>query len=344
MKKLFAIILSVLLLAAGCSLPEPGEVSLASSVAESGAGAWSDASAESSLVGSEESGSRDTAFDYSKIPAFTGSAFTVVNGNVPYFETSELTDKSFEFYSELDSLGRCGYVMSSVGRDLMPTEERGEIGMVKPTGWHTVKYDFVDGKYLYNRCHLLGWQLTGENANTKNLITGTRFMNVQGMLPFENMIADYVKETGNHVLYRVTPIFVGEELLARGVLMEGLSVEDSGEEICFNVFCYNAQSGVTIDFATGESTLAGNEIPNDSSVPEQSEQPAESSRVEESSEPESQPETETKLYVLNKNTKKFHHLNCRSVKQISEKNYAERECTRQELIDEGYDPCGICHP
>lgn len=191
-----------------------------------------------------------------EIPEFSGSPYAVINSNEPYFTDEDLTLEPFERFSDLDHLGRCGVAYANVCRELMPTEPRGEIGQVKPSGWHTVKYDWVDGKYLYNRCHLLGFQLTGENANKKNLITGTRYMNVDGMLPFENMIDDYVEETGNHVLYRVTPIFEGENLVANGVLMEALSVEDAGEGVRFNVFCYNAQPGVVIDYATGESWAA----------------------------------------------------------------------------------------
>ncbi len=189
------------------------------------------------------------------VPAFSDASYVVVNNNQPEFTEADITTKSYEKYTSLDSLNRCGVAMACIGRDIMPTEDRGSIGQVKPSGWHTVKYDFVDGKYLYNRCHLIGYQLTGENANEENLITGTRYLNVEGMLPFENMVADYVKETGNHVLYRVTPIFDGDNLVARGVQMEAWSVEDEGEGICFNVYCYNNQPGVTIDYATGESSL-----------------------------------------------------------------------------------------
>lgn len=195
-------------------------------------------------------------FDYSKVPEYDGNLpYYVVNGNNPYFADASKQTVSFEIYGARDSLGRCGVVIANVGKDIMPTEDRGSIGSVKPTGWHTVKYDCVDGKYLYNRCHLIGYQLTGENANEDNLITGTRYLNVKGMLPFENMVADYVTETGNHVMYRVTPIFVGNELLARGVLMEAYSVEDNGDGICFNVFCYNVQPQIDIDYTTGESKL-----------------------------------------------------------------------------------------
>ena len=191
-----------------------------------------------------------------EIPAFDGeTAYVAINDNVPDFEESELVTKSYEKYAPLDALGRCGVAMACVGQDIMPTEDRGSIGQVKPSGWQTVKYDIVDGKYLYNRCHLIGYQLTGENANKENLITGTRYLNIEGMLPFEDMIADYVKETGNHVIYRVTPVFDGDDLVASGVQLEAISVEDDGEGICFNVYAYNAQPGVVIDYATGESKL-----------------------------------------------------------------------------------------
>lgn len=193
-------------------------------------------------------------FDFSALPPYSGEPYISVCGGDPDFSENEITSVSYEYYSELDALGRCGVCIASVGQDIMPTEKRGSIGQVKPTGWHAVKYDFVDGKYLYNRCHLIGFQLTGENANKRNLITGTRYLNVEGMLPFENMVADYVKETENHVMYRVTPIFVGDELLARGVHIEAESVEDGGDGIMFNVFCYNVQPGVVLDYATGEGT------------------------------------------------------------------------------------------
>lgn len=192
-------------------------------------------------------------FDLTNIPDFSDTPYVEVNGNVPYFTQDDMTTDSYETYSPLDALGRCGVVMSCIGQDLMPTEERGSIGQVKPSGWQTVKYDFVNGKYLYNRCHLIGFQLTGENANTCNLITGTRYMNVEGMLPFENMVADYIKETNNHVLYRVTPIFQDDELVARGVLIEAKSVEDDGDGILFCVYVYNNQPGVEIDYLTGLS-------------------------------------------------------------------------------------------
>lgn len=257
------------------------------------------------------------------LPEYTGEAYTVINGNTPYFDESELKDKSFESYGALDGLGRCTKTVASVGIDLMPTEERGNIGQVKPTGWQTVKYDCVDGKYLYNRCHLIGFQLTGENANEQNLITGTRYMNVDGMLPFENMVADYVKETENHVMYRVTPVFIGDELLARGVLMEALSVEDEGEGICFCVFVHNVQPEIEINYADGTSKYVG--------------------KSEDKTEDKQEAEDEY-TYVLNKNTKKFHYGDCHSAKQIKESNRGEFTGTRDEIIRKGYSPCGNCKP
>lgn len=205
------------------------------------------------VASQDADGQRQERILLSEIPEFSGSPYIEINDNEPFFEESDLTCESFESYSELDSLGRCGLAMASVGVDLMPTEERGSIGMIKPTGWHTIKYDCVSGKYLYNRCHLIGYLLTGENANERNLITGTRYMNVEGMLPFETMVASYVEETENHVLYRVTPIFDEQNLLANGVEIEAYSVEDDGDGICFNVFVYNVQPQIEIDYATGES-------------------------------------------------------------------------------------------
>lgn len=198
----------------------------------------------------------DNNYNYyiSDIDKFNGYNYIELNGNIPVFEEID-TSKSFENYSELDSLGRAGVAFANVGMDLMPTEKRGSIGMIKPSGWHTIKYDIVDGKYLYNRCHLIGYQLTGENANPKNLITCTRQMNTKGMLDFENKVADYIKSTNNHVLYRVTPVYKDDNLLATGVIIEAKSVEDNGEGILFNVFVYNIQNGIDINYKTGESSL-----------------------------------------------------------------------------------------
>jgi DNA-entry nuclease len=199
--------------------------------------------------------SSNISYSIDEIPEYSEDAYVVINNNIPYFDKEDYTTESFEKYSELDSLKRAGVAYANIGVDLMPTTERTSIGMIKPTGWHTVKYDIVDGKYLYNRCHLIGFQLTGENANEKNLITCTRYMNTVGMLEFENKVADYIKSTNNHVLYRVTPIYKDDNLLASGVLMEAYSVEDNGEGIMFNVFVYNVQEGISIDYKTGDSKL-----------------------------------------------------------------------------------------
>ncbi len=256
------------------------------------------------------------------LPSFSGSPFVILKNNQPDFTPEEISEESFEFYSELDALGRCGVSVASIGRDLMPTQERGSIGQVKPSGWQTVRYDIVDGKYLYNRCHLIGFQLTGENANPKNLITGTRYLNVEGQLPFENMVADYVKETGNHVMYRVTPVFEGNDLLARGVVMEGWSVEDGGEGICFHVFCYNVQPGITIDYATGESTLAAQGPENYPT--------------------ESDPKETGEHLVLNTNSKKIHRPHCSSVSSISPKNRKDHVGSPEDLVAQGYSVCQSC--
>lgn len=261
-----------------------------------------------------------------EIPEYNGIPYVEINGNMPYFTENDYSTEVFENYSGLDSLGRCGVCFANIGIELMPTEERGEIGKIKPSGWQLVKYDFVDGKYLYNRCHLIGYQLSGENANEKNLITGTRYMNVQGMLPFENMVAEYVKNTGNHVLYRVTPIFEGNNLVASGVQMEAKSVEDDGAGVCFHVYVYNCQPGVTIDYANGMSTLAENE--------------ADTEDNEES--PALQGEGTT--YILNTNTHKFHYPSCSSVDDMKEKNKQEYQGNREDVIKQGYDPCKRCNP
>ena len=260
------------------------------------------------------------------VPVYSGEPYTELNGNIPYFTDREKTEDVFEHYSDLDTLGRCGTAYANICKELMPTEKRGEIGMIKPTGSHTVRYDdIISDKYLYNRCHLIGFQLAGENANEKNLVTGTRYMNVDGMLPFENMIADYVKETDNHVLYRVTPIFVGDNLVCRGVEMEAYSVEDNGEGTSFHVFVYNIQPGIEIDYATGDSWVANSmaDIVDDT---------------------EEHAQYATTLYVINAKTRKFHFPDCDSVGKISKQNKKERETDRAELIAEGYTPCGSCKP
>lgn len=255
-----------------------------------------------------------------EVPEYAGEPYVPIDDNVPDFSEEELTTESYEMYSELDGDGKCGAAEASIGEDLMPTEKRGKIGMIKPSGWHTVKYDHVDGKYLYNRCHLIGYQLTAENANEKNLITGTRYMNVEGMLPFENEVADYIKETGNHVMYRVTPIFEEENLVASGVQMEAESVEDEGEGVSFNVYVYNVQPGVEIDYATGESR--------------------ESDKVVETKESTLGETT----YILNKNNQKFHKPECSSVKEMKAKNKKRYTGKRSDLLKQGYEPCGRCKP
>ncbi len=253
-----------------------------------------------------------------KIPAFSGEAYVAIHNGQPQFDEKDFTTESFETYAELDSLGRCGTAYANIGKDLMPTEERGNISPVKPSGWQSAKYDCVEGKYLYNRCHLIGFQLTGENANKKNLITGTRFLNVEGMLPFENQVAEYIRKTGNHVLYRVTPVYEGDNLVASGVEMEARSVEDDGEGVCFHIYAYNVQPGVTIDYATGESHLSGD------TKKEAADTPAE--------------------YVLNTNTHKYHLPDCSSVTDTKKKNKETFKGNKEELEKQGYKPCGRCRP
>lgn len=289
-----------------------------------------------------------SAFSLREIPAYSGTPYTEVNGNQPYFTEEELTTQSFETYSELDSLGRCGMAYANVGQDLMPTEPRGEIGAVKPSGWHLVKYDNVDGKYLYNRCHLIAYMLAAENANPQNLITGTRYLNVQGMLPFETKVCDYVKNTGNHVLYRVTPIFDGDNLLADGVLMEAYSVEDAGEGICFCVFAYNVQPGIGIDYATGDNWAesSGTYQSTEASVAEKTPapQPETDTAVQITPELSAPQETQQTTYVLNTNTMKFHYPTCSSVDDMKEKNKQIYTGSRDEVINMGYVPCKRCNP
>ena len=262
-------------------------------------------------------------YDLSNVPDYDGKAYIELNGNVPEFSESEKTySESFEEYGKLDSLGRCTYAVSCIGKDLMPTEKRGSIGSVKPSGWHISKYDFVDGKYLYNRCHLIGYQLTAENANERNLITGTRYLNVDGMLPFENDVADYIEITNNHVYYKVTPIFEGNNLVANGVQMQAYSVEDNGQGISFNVYCYNVQPGVAIDYATGDNqTVASSSITSTSSD-----------------------EADKKTYIVNTKTKKFHNPDCDGAKKMSSSNKKKYKGTRDSLISNGYSPCQKCNP
>lgn len=254
------------------------------------------------------------------VPEYSGEPYVEINANQPEFSEEEKTTSAYELYSELDSLGRCGTAEACVGEELMPDEDRGDISSVKPTGWKNEKYDSVDAEYVYNRCHLIGFQLSGENANEENLITGTRYMNTEGMLPFENQVAEYVHETENHVMYRVTPVFEGDNLVASGVHMQAESVEDGGTGVSFNVYVYNVQPYIEIDYATGDNWET-----DDSGI-----------FVEGNW-------TETE-YVINENTGKFHKPECSSVKEIKQKNKKAYTGNREELLQEGYEPCGRCKP
>lgn len=274
------------------------------------------------------------------IPAYDGKAYVAVNNNEPFFTDSDMTTTAFENYSDLDSLGRCGVAYANICKDIMPTEERGKIGMIKPSGWHTVKYDVIKDRYLYNRCHLIGYQLAGENANPKNLITGTRYLNVEGMLPFENLVADYVNNTGNHVLYRVTPMFSGSNLVANGVLIEAKSVEDNGGGILFNVYCYNVQPGVGINYENGDSWLDGTtpqeqSAQTDTPQSEGSQSSAGSVAAENSVSDSSNSET---MVHITATGKKYHRAGCRTLKK------SDTEVTLDEAKSMGLSPCGICNP
>lgn len=289
------------------------------------------------------------------IPAYDGKAYVAINNNEPFFADSDMTTTAFENYSDLDSLGRCGVAYANICKEIMPTEERGKIGMIKPSGWHTVKYDVIKDRYLYNRCHLIGYQLAGENANPKNLITGTRYLNVEGMLPFENLVADYVNNTGNHVLYRVTPMFSGSNLVANGVLIEAKSVEDNGGGILFNVYCYNVQPGIGINYENGDSWLDGTTPQNEGSQSSAGSvagatagesgssgsttgnvsSGSDSSAAENSAADSSNSET---MVHITATGKKYHRAGCRTLKK------SDTEVTLDEAKSMGLSPCGICNP
>lgn len=299
------------------------------------------------------------------IPAYDGKAYVAVNNNEPFFMDSDMTTTAFENYSDLDSLGRCGVAYANICKDIMPTEERGKIGMIKPSGWHTVKYDVIKDRYLYNRCHLVGYQLAGENANPKNLITGTRYLNVEGMLPFENLVADYVNNTGNHVLYRVTPMFSGSNLVANGVLIEAKSVEDNGGGILFNVYCYNVQPGVGINYENGDSWLDGTtpqeqsaqtgaaqnggsqssdgsqagasagDTGSSGSITGSAASGSDTSPAENSVSDSSNSKT---MVHITATGKKYHRAGCRTLKK------SDTEVTLDEAKSMGLSPCGICNP
>lgn len=332
---LLSLALSLMLLLSACSTTSPGvsasvgsqsqgvEALTPDSLEPSESPSQSLSPAEPEPSPSPDGGQSTTAF-YESLPPYSGDLYTVVDGDIPGFTEAEITTSSFETYSPLDSLGRVGVAYACLGTDLMPTGERGDISEIKPTGWHS------GAAANWNRSHLIGWQLSGEDANARNLMTGTREFNASGMLLFENMVADYIHETDNHVMYRVTPIFVGSDLVARGVQMEGYSVEDKGDGICFNVFVYNNQPGVTIDYATGESWSDGTGDGEDRRV----------SPIEESGGTSSGQAD----YILNTNTKKFHYPSCSSVGQMKASNREEFIGSRDEVLARGYEPCGRCKP
>ncbi|MBQ5398684.1 MAG: DNA/RNA non-specific endonuclease [Ruminococcus sp.] len=275
----------------------------------------------------------NTAQISSSLPAYDGEPSVSVRNGVPDFSDSDKHSKvSFEKYSPLDSLGRCGTAYANISKELMPTKKRGDISSVKPTGWVQKSYAFVEDGMLYNRCHLIAHMLAGEDDNERNLITGTRYMNVEGMLPYETRVYDYVKVTGNHVLYRVTPYFKGDNLVADGVQMEAWSVEDVGREICFNVFCYNVQPGVLITYANGKSKSDGT-----IRVYGKSKVSGNKSKTQSASK-------KTPTYILNTNNMKFHKPGCNSVEKIDPYNKKKYYGKRKDLIKAGYEPCGMCKP
>lgn len=296
-------------------------------------------STESSSSSSSNDESQIGSGTIDNIPPYTGNGYVFINENKPSFTADEITTTAYEFYSELDSLGRCGYAEACIGKEIMPTEDRGSISSVYPSGWKQAQYDCVDGGYLYNRCHLIGFQLTGENANKKNLITGTKYLNNEGMLLFENQVADYIKETNNHVMYRVTPLYAGNNLVASGVQIEAYSVEDEGDGIEFNVYFYNVQPMIYINYATGDSRLAeGDEI-----ISPQPDASTDETTSNEGTESSSTENDEAQDYVLNTNTKKFHKPSCSSATEMSQANRQDRHDTRENIIADGYEPCGKCH-
>lgn len=283
----------------------------------------------SSIVSDNTSIFDSFEFDIKGIPAYASEPYVELNNNIPLFTEEEKTCDSFEKYTELDELGRCGVAYANICQELFPIEERGSIGNIKPTGWHTVKYnDLIDGNYLYNRCHLIAYCLAGENDNHLNLITGTRYLNVQGMQPFETKVLEYVESTNNHVLYRATPIFEGDNLVASGVTIEAFSVEDMGVGVCFYVYLYNVQPGITIDYSSGESYRT---------------EGAKSDAIIEESSNDTKYEIEYN-YVLNTNTKRFHYADCDSVNDMKEKNKKYFSGDREELIEMNYKPCQRCNP
>ena len=314
---------------AGCSLDGQPQ-------AEDARPASSNPAAGGSLAASPSGTSGSAADALADVPAYAGEPYIELNGNEPGFTAEDATTDAFESYSPLDGLGRCGQAYACLGLETMPTEERQRISEVHPTGWHTDTYDFVDGGLLYNRSHLIAFQLSGENANERNLITGTRYFNSESMLPFEEMVGDYIRQTGNHVLDRVTPLFVGDELVARGVQMEALSMEDGGAGIRFNVFVYNVQPGVEIDYATGDNWLADENDDVATAEGDAGRDDAAEGAPASSSAPQD--------YVVNTNSMRFHDPSCPSVADIAPGNRMELHTTREGLLAQGFEPCGGCRP
>lgn len=325
MKKLIAIVSALIIIACGLAGLLRDKIGISDPIDITGVstGITDSTTEENDIPTSITSSTTDSV-----IPEYNGKAYVTLNDNMPQFENFDDTTV-FETYSELDYLDRCGVAYANICKELMPTDDREEISSIKPSGWvcngksNNNKYDFVDGKYIYNRCHLIGFQLAGENANEKNLITGTRYLNIEGMLPFENMVADHVKEEGGHVLYRVTPIFKDNELVCRGVQIEAYSVEDDGKDICFNVFCFNVQPGVEINYQTGQNQTSSSASVTTSTILSQ---------------------TSSARFVVNESSKKFHTPDCSSVQKISAENKLVLVAGRDELVNKGYSPCKICNP
>ncbi len=288
-----------------------------------------------------------SAADLNNIPEFTDSPSVELNNNQPLFSAKEKQNKkSFESYSKLDKLGRCGTAYANISTDLMPRSKRGDISSVHPTGWVQNEYAFISDGHIYNRCHLIGYQLTGENANKRNLITGTRYMNVKGMLPYEEKVTNYIKSTKNHVLYRVTPVFKGGNMLADGVEMEAWSVEDNGKGICYNVFCYNVQPGVMITYANGKNKADGTVKGNISAKSSGKYNKSKTYKYKKHSKSSSYNKSENASdeYILNTNSRKFHLKSCGGVQNMSAKNKKTFKGKRSKLIEQGYKPCGLCKP
>ena len=269
----------------------------------------------------------------SQIPEYSGTAYVIINNNIPSFNSSELTTIGYERYSSLDSQGRCGVAIASCGKEIMPKEgeKRGSISNIKPSGWIQAKYSGISGGYLWNRCHLIGWQLSAENANKQNLITGTRYMNINGMLPFENMVADYIKETNNHVAYRVTPIYNGNNLVASGVQIEAYSIEDNGDGICFNVYCYNVQPGITINYATGESSGSQTDTTEKNTTVKTTEKDTEKQTISQNGNVDN-----NLVWIPNSGSKYHARSNCSNMKN-------PRQVTQEEALQRGYEPCKKCY-